>query len=401
MPPADMFLLFTLVGTLAAVGGYAAAAVVSLLFFLRKPRYGPGAVAFQPPVTVVIPLRGANAGLEEVLTALATLDYPEYQLLIGAEDADDAGLAIARRVAARFPDRDLTIVAPCPVRAAHPAVGVVQHLMRWVRHDFVLRVWDGVQLDPAFLRRNLPSLHDGRVGLCFPTPVAIGEETSGAALDNHTLTMIVGVHSTFAGLVSGQPVVTGKCLLLRRAALEQVGGFRAVANLHNEDFILARRIKQAGWRVVSLPETVTCIQRRLSIRGYLARQFRWATGRARTGGPVYVIEPFANPLAVALWTATAAALLDIRWGLLLMAGTILTKTIVDVVTHRVLAGRYPRWRDLPLLPLKDLALYGVWLAALGTRQITWRDRTMYMVGPRLVRPEVYRRWIGTRERLTR
>src|SRR5579864_6145384 len=58
---------------------------------------------FTPELSLLKPLHGAEPGLEEHLATFFEQDYPQYEILFCARAADDAGLKIARRVAARYP----------------------------------------------------------------------------------------------------------------------------------------------------------------------------------------------------------------------------------------------------------------------------------------------------------
>src|SRR5207244_9253761 len=56
-----------------------------------------------PPITVVKPVKGDEPGLYENLAAMARQDYPEFEILVGAEDARDPALKVARQVRKDFP----------------------------------------------------------------------------------------------------------------------------------------------------------------------------------------------------------------------------------------------------------------------------------------------------------
>src|SRR5438105_6766850 len=49
-----------------------------------RPADGP-----LPPATVIVPVKGADEGLRENLAALASLDYPDYDLIVAAHSASD------------------------------------------------------------------------------------------------------------------------------------------------------------------------------------------------------------------------------------------------------------------------------------------------------------------------
>src|SRR5580658_9377628 len=68
---------------------------------LVRMRERPG---FAPPLTLLKPLHGAEHGLEGYLETFFEQDYPNYEILFCTRSPEDAGLAIARTVAARHPE---------------------------------------------------------------------------------------------------------------------------------------------------------------------------------------------------------------------------------------------------------------------------------------------------------
>ncbi|HKW24664.1 MAG TPA: glycosyltransferase [Terriglobales bacterium] len=45
--------------------------------------------AFVPPVSLIVPVKGRDQGLQENLASLATLDYPDYELIVAAHSSTD------------------------------------------------------------------------------------------------------------------------------------------------------------------------------------------------------------------------------------------------------------------------------------------------------------------------
>ncbi len=52
---------------------------------------------YLPPVTVIVPVKGHDDGLRENIAALASLDYPDYELIIAAREAADIPAGVLPR----------------------------------------------------------------------------------------------------------------------------------------------------------------------------------------------------------------------------------------------------------------------------------------------------------------
>src|SRR3954463_12220483 len=80
---------------LALIGaGYTVASARAVERFLKMR--GPGELE-HPPVTVLKPLHGAEAGLAENLESFCAQDYPSaVQIIFGVQDASDAGIPIVK-----------------------------------------------------------------------------------------------------------------------------------------------------------------------------------------------------------------------------------------------------------------------------------------------------------------
>src|SRR5580765_1248554 len=83
--------------------GLAAAGTIRFHRDARRARGSQPAAAGLPPVSVLKPVHGAEAQLKENLESFFRQDYPSYEILIAADQADDAALDIVREVSARYP----------------------------------------------------------------------------------------------------------------------------------------------------------------------------------------------------------------------------------------------------------------------------------------------------------
>src|SRR3954471_19425466 len=112
-----------------------------------------------PPATVIVPVKGEDDGLRENLAALASLDYPDYELIVVAQDAADIPPGV-------LPDRARVVLA----HAGDPSTGEkVRNLQAAVRaarrRSEVLAFADSDgRPSPGWLRALIAPLNEKGVG---------------------------------------------------------------------------------------------------------------------------------------------------------------------------------------------------------------------------------------------
>ena len=71
--------------------GLAAGGAIRFHRDARKAKGSQPAAASMPPVSVLKPVHGAEAQLKENIESFFCQDYPSYEILIAADQADDPG----------------------------------------------------------------------------------------------------------------------------------------------------------------------------------------------------------------------------------------------------------------------------------------------------------------------
>ena len=367
------------VAGLAVGAGTYVASAATLLRLNRSQRRRRGAAdeAFTPPVSILKPLRGLDEGLEENLESFFRLDYPTsaYEIIFSFASEADPAYAPARRVADRHPEVQSTFVFDDREPGGNAKVNRLAAAMRYAKHRYILFSDGNVRVRPGFLRRAVSWFQDRRVGLVSNLFRASGAASVGSRIEALYLNGCLMPGTAFIADVLGQPCVVGKSILVSRRALDSIGGIGTLRDYLAEDFVLGREIRRAGYRVVLSSDVLDTVEVRKSLRTVWARHRRWSILRRRLAGQLYVGEALVSSLpwlALALSARStpvriaAAGLLGIRWG------------AEVAVIHEW--GQRVDWRDVLLLPARDVFAAGVFWAGLLGRTLAWRGRPL-VVGP--------------------
>lgn len=243
----------------------------------RLPREG-----VWPRVTIQVPIFNEGRVVLPLLRALGALRYPrdrlEIQVLDDSTDATPGLLAphleALRRLglAVQHLRRGL--------RAGYKA-GALQAGLATASGDYVAVFDADFRPPPTFLERTVPVL-EAQGDLAFvQTATACSPSASRFVswLSCGTVLLASEVEQRGRAALGIPPTLAGSGFLIRRRALDSVGGWSS-ATL-TEDLDLSIRLRLAGWRGRYLPAIVCASSAPSSFRGLLIQQRRWIAGTAQ------------------------------------------------------------------------------------------------------------------------
>ena len=189
-------------------------------------------------------MRGRDAHFYEAIRSHAVQQYPEFELIFGTADPNDAALPDIERLRLEFPH--------VPIRIVHTAndapngkVGSLEILAREARYE-VLLVNDGdISVEPDYLARVIGLLADESVGLvtCLyrgrGSSIASKAEALGIATEFAPSVLV-------ARLLSAGGFALGSTMAFRAADLRSIGGFAAIREYLADDYQLGARIAGLG-----------------------------------------------------------------------------------------------------------------------------------------------------------
>jgi ceramide glucosyltransferase len=330
------------------------------------------------PVSILIPLCGADEGAYESYTAFCLQDYPAYQIVFGVHDPLDPAIPIVHRLITDFPERDIALMVCANTVGANLKVSNLYNMLACVKYEWMVIVDSDIRVDPTYLRHIMPLLADQRIGLVTCLYRAAQAPTFGARLEAIGLTagFIPGVLA--AWLLEGMHFALGATMAMTRTTLKAIGGLQAIGDYLADDFMLGYLVAKAGYEVRLAHYVVEVVLAPMGFYGMLKHQLRWSRSRrfVRPGGY----------LGTVLTHGTALAFLN----LLLCHGTGLSQVLLAVTLsirlgmgwligvywlHDKLLQKY-FW----LLPLYDLLNFGIWCLGLFGKRVEWRGRRLTIGG---------------------
>jgi ceramide glucosyltransferase len=339
--------------------------------------------AHLPPVSVLKPVHGLEARLKENIESFFRQDYPDYEILFAADEAEDPALEVVREVCARYPHigtRVLVTGTPWP----NPVVYSFHCLAEAAEHDILVTTDSDVEVGPRYLREIVPPLRDPQVGMV--TCVYRGKNAagffSGLTAIGMSVEMTAGV--LVANLLEGMKFGLGPTTVVRKDSLTSIGGYTALKDYIAYDFAIGNLIAKAGYRVVLSGHIIDHVVNQKSLRRMWQNQLRWAqtTRYSRPKGHFGSGLIFAIPYGI-LGLLAAAGLG--HWGIgALLLGAAVVNRLAEAWLVGWMVVRDPQVRHAPwLYPLRDLLGFLVWFASYLNLRYVWRDSRFELKGTRI------------------
>jgi len=347
---------------------YQALAIVAALNHLRR-RYRQRKLPelFQPPVSILKPLRGLDPNTLEAFVSQASVHYPEFELLFGVADPNDPAIPDVLRLQRQFPHTQIQLLIG---HASLPngKVGVLANLAKHARYPIWVVNDSDIRVTPEYLSRVVEPLREASVGLVTCLYKARAHtlpalwESLGVATDFMPSTLV-------AQLIGVREFGLGSTLAFRAADLERAGGFAAIGNYLADDYQLAKRITGQGKRALLSTYTVETSLGDATWLGSWEHQLRWARTIRASKGKGYAGLPVTH---AGVWILLAFALSAKGLALGLLTLRILSAALggCAVLESTAIAGIF--W----LAPVWDLYSFAVWLASYRGRDVRWRDRVL-------------------------
>ncbi len=325
-----------------------------------------------PPVTILKPLCGLEPRLYENLRSFCTQDYPDYQILFGVRDRDDPAIPVVQRLIDEHPRHDLTLIVDERVIGTNYKVSNLANMLPAARHDCLVIADSDIAVGPDYLRCLVPPLEDPTVGVvtCLYRGRAHGPVWSylGTQFINEWFLPSVLV----AAATGSRDFSFGSTLALRRAVLEDMGGFIALASHLADDYMLGALTRRLGKRTVLSPYLVETLVYEPRAADLVRHELRWARTIRLVQPWGYAGSGITHTFPVCL--AGGALIHTMPWGLIPPLLALVLRLVLHYSARKglQLTDPAPVW----LVPWRDILSFGIWLWSYVGRRVTWRQKEL-------------------------
>jgi ceramide glucosyltransferase len=362
---------------------YAMLAAVAMPFFAAR-RGGAARCQTDPftnaGVSVLKPLCGAEPRLYENLRTFCEQRHGHFQLVLGVSSPDDPAIAVVRRLQAAYPLHDIELAVDTRVHGSNLKVSNLINMAERARHDVIVIADSDIAVEADYLDTVAAPLADPRVGVvtCLYVAQGVGGfwPRVGALFINEWFAPSVRV----AHAAGSRRFGFGATLALRRETLEQIGGFDALKNCLADDYWLAEHVRELGLQTVLSRVMVATDVIEPTFASLWQRETRWLR-TIRSVNPLgfaFLFITFPSPwIAAGAWLTGSLAVGPYDgvhlWAALASAACTAAGFAARMLLH-LRSARHERrfWRDLPLVPLRDMLLAAQWLAGAFGSHVVWR-----------------------------
>jgi len=329
---------------------------------------------FAPPVSVLKPLHGIEQNFYQNLATFFRQDYGDFEIVFGLNDDGDAArwtIAQLQRDFPNVPVKIVTVSESDSLPAANPKMSKLDRMLTEASHDILVMSDADIRVAPDYLRRVVRPLADDGIGLVTCLYRGVPAKPFLSILE------ALGMSGDFAGqvllarMIQGIRFGLGATMATRKKQIAEIGGIAPWAGYLADDYILGRKIAEAGYRVHLSHTVVETVLPDRTFPEMFRQQLRWArTIRACSprGYPGLLLA-FGVPLGLLAWVMHP----DSTPALAILVAVLFTRLLAAWVSG-VLVCRDPVVaKYFWLLPLRDLLAFGVWVASFFGNEVIWRN----------------------------
>jgi ceramide glucosyltransferase len=349
--------------------------VIGYFRSLRKP--STARMPFMPPASIVKPVRGLDHEAYENFASFCRLDYPEYEVLFAVSDIDDPVCAVIEKLRADFPACSISLITKVPHIGTNDKVNNLCQLAQNAKYDLLVMSDSDVRVETDYLKEVIAPFADPEVGAVTAFYKNLSAGNLASNLDALGMYMDSAPAALVAKRIEGRiQFAFGWTMATSKRHLDEIGGWKEIANLHSDDFEFGNRIARCGHRIELMKKPVSMVFPEETLAEHFRRELRWSIGLRSVRPLGYWGLVFTHGLPWALLGAAAAVSIDsIPLAFSYLATYLILRVGLTWTTGKWGLGDQQLLKILWLVPLRDAISFIIWITGFFTDKITWRGLT--------------------------
>lgn len=335
-----------------------------------------------PSLTLVRPIKGQDVGYEENTRALLAQDYPgDIEILFVFDSTSDPAYAKVAQLAAES-DKNARVVfaGPRPARRTGKLNAMI-HAFDVARGQLVAFCDSDARPTPDLARRLVEGLLSRpEAGAAFAPAVTMGTPESFAEVVYGLMinSWYGAAAAELAGAKRELPFIMGQAMVLRRDALEAIGGLEAAEEQLVDDMYLGAQLHAAGYKNVMVRAPLHLVAGPLDLRELSSLLRKWMTFSRSGLPPEFVRRNWLRGIDMGLALAGGVV------GLLLGAPVLVALSLIalslwvasHVLLYRMLTGAAVPLRFAFWVPaVVPFVVGSLLIASRWARSIEWRGQS--------------------------
>ncbi len=325
--------------------------------------------SFQPPISILKPLKGLDDNLFDNLESICAQDYPKYEIIFSLQDHNDPAYKVAKKIKDKYSHKDISIVIERCNEGLNPKVNNLIPAYRSAKYEYILISDSNVMVGQDYLKEVIIYMQNPEVGLVSNLIQGVGGRTIGSIFENLHLNSFIMGSVCFLQKFLKMPCVVGKSMLMRKKDLESIGGFYAVKDVLAEDYIIGKKMQKKGKKVILSKYIIKNVNEYWRIGKFINRHTRWGKLRWKIGGIRYFSELLGNPvflsfLPIALWEPS-------KLTLSIAFFTSSLKILGDMYIGKKTKADMNYFLYI-FSPVKDLIIGLLWFVPFFSHTVVWR-----------------------------
>jgi ceramide glucosyltransferase len=325
-----------------------------------------------PPVTVLKPIHGLEKNLRENLRSTCIQDYPQFQVVFSVQELDDPAIPLLREMEQEFGPERVTVAVENYQLGTNGKINNLAGGLTKAKHDILVISDSDIRLKSDYLKTIVPPLADPDVGCVCTLYKAVCAERWFERIEMLTLSADLIPSAVFAHITGASEVCFGATTALRRQTLDQIGGLQALADYLVEDFEMGQRIAGLGKKVLLIPYVVETIVDLKDASQWWNHQVYWDQNNRAARPIAFLMTYLIRSVPFALLYAILR--MGEPLGLKLLAAAIAIRLLTAAIVVGWGLRDYEGFKNLALLPLRDLMALVSFILAYTKRTTIWRGK---------------------------